>query len=147
MDCNLGRLGFGSIASAILICSIVSLDAAAAPESSAVVPEVTVIAPRPPTAEELAGEAVPNFIASHATPSTVIHQVMRWRNGICPVTSGLSPAFDAFVSARVLAVAAAVGAPHAADEKCSHNVEILFTTQPQQVLDELAKKTHGGVLG
>lgn len=143
MDCDLVRQGFCSIA--LVFGTIASMDAAGAAESS--VPEVTVIAPRPPTAEELAGEAVPNFIASHATPSTVIHQIMRWRNGICPVASGLSPAFNAFVSARIVAVAAAVGAPRAADEKCKHNVEILFTSEPQQVLDELVKKHGGGMLG
>jgi hypothetical protein len=72
-------------------------------------PEVTVTSPRPPTPQELADEAVPNFITAHTTPSTIIHQLTRWRNGICPLTQGLSPAFNAFVSARIEAVAAAVG--------------------------------------
>jgi hypothetical protein len=146
MDCDLIRRGFCSIAFAILGFGSVESIAAAAAESSVPVPEVTVIAPRPPTPEELSGEAVPKFIASHATPSIVIYQVMRWRHGICPVTDGLSPAFNAFVSARIVAVAAAVGAPHAT-EQCKHNVEILFATEPQQVLDELVKKRGSGVLG
>jgi hypothetical protein len=147
MDSELDRWGFCSIVLAIVGFGSVASIAATAAEPSVPVPEVTVIAPRPPTPEELAGEAVPNFIASHATPSTVIHQIMRWRTGICPVAHGLSPAFNSFVQARILAVAATVAAPHQATEQCNHNVEILFTSEPQQVLDELVKKNHGHVLG
>jgi hypothetical protein len=126
----LAILGFGAFASS---------SAAGAAESSVPIPEVTVIAPRPPTPDELAGEAVPTFIATHATPSTVIHQITRWRNRICPVAQGLSPAFNAFVTARIWAVAAAVGAPYDT-APCKHNVQILFTAEPQQVLDQLVKK-------
>jgi hypothetical protein len=140
MGCDLIRRGFRSMALAILgIGPVASIDAAGAAESSVPVPEVTVVAPRPPTAEELAGEAVPNFIASHATPSTVIHQITRWRNRICPVVQGLSPAFNAFVTGRIAAVAATVGAPYDAPQ-CKHNIEILFTAEPQQLLDQLAKR-------
>jgi hypothetical protein len=101
---------------------------------------VTVTAPRPPTPEELAGEAVPNFVMSHVTPSTVIGQVTRWRKGICPVTNGLSAAMNAFVTARLLAVAEAVGAPHETAPNCKSNVQILFSLEPQQLLDALLKK-------
>jgi hypothetical protein len=101
---------------------------------------VTVTAPRPPTPEELAGKAVPNFVMSHVTPSAVIGQLTRWRNGICPVTRGLADAMNAFVTARILAVAEVVGAPHQTSPNCKANVEILFTLEPQQLLDELVKK-------
>lgn len=109
-------------------------------------PDVTVIAPRPPDPRELVGEAVPNFITLHATPSRVIHQLERWRTGICPVTQGLSPEFNSFVSARIEAVAVAVGAPHQAAEQCTHNVEVLFTTEPQKILDEVVKR-NSALLG
>ncbi len=108
--------------------------------SSQELPGVTVTAPRPPTPEELAGEAVPKFVMSHVTPSTVIGQLTRWRSGICPVTRGLTEAMNAFVTARVLAVAEAVGAPFQTSPNCKANVEILFTLEPQQVLDALIKK-------
>jgi hypothetical protein len=108
--------------------------------SSQDLPGVTVTAPRPPTPEELAGEAVPNFVMSHVTPSTVIGQLTRWRTGICPVTRGLSAAMNAFVTARILAVAAAVGAPHQTAASCKNNIDILFTLEPQQLLDALIKK-------
>jgi hypothetical protein len=107
---------------------------------TAELPDVTVIAPRPPAPQELAGDAVATFISSHAAPSVVLHQLTRWRVGICPLIQGLSPAFNAFVSARIVAVAVAVGAPHEDTEQCRHNVEIFFTLEPQKLLDEIVKR-------
>jgi hypothetical protein len=107
---------------------------------SSILPDVTVTAPRPPTPQEFTGDAVPNFVTSHAVPSIVIHQLTRWRVNICPVTLGLSPASNAFVSARIAAVAAAVGAPYDAGGQCKyHNVQIFFSTEPQRQLDEVMK--------
>jgi len=103
-------------------------------------PDVTVIAPRPPTPEELAGESVPRFVQSHTTPSTVIHQITRWRTGICPLTRGLDPGMNAFVTARIRAVAEAVGAPHDESPSCVPNVQILFTLEPQELIDEAIKR-------
>jgi hypothetical protein len=104
-------------------------------------PDVTVIAPRPPTPQELAGEAVHDFVHVHAKPAVGTGQLPRWRIGICPLTRGLSPAFNDFVSARILAVAASVGAPNQDVRKCSRrNVYILFTTEPKKLLEELEKE-------
>ncbi len=102
-------------------------------------PQVTVQAPRPPTPAELAGESVPDFVLHHATAPTALGQLTRWYDGICPMTRGLDPGFDAFVTARIRAVAASVGAPVQVDAKCKANVEILFTTEPQAVIDAIAK--------
>src|SRR5690348_10150458 len=86
-----------------------SCAAAQAPESPETpLPSVTVIAPRPPTPQELAGTAVPDFVRMHARVVVVTGQLARWRTAICPVTEGLSPAFNDFISARILAVAASV---------------------------------------
>jgi hypothetical protein len=102
-------------------------------------PQVTVQAPRPPTPAELAGESVPHFVLHHATAPTALGQLTRWREGICPMTRGLDPGFDAFVTARIRAVAASVGAPVEPGTNCKVNVEILFTTEPQAAIDDIAK--------
>jgi hypothetical protein len=127
------RSGLASFALSGLYCCAV------AAEPSTSLPDVTVIAPRPPTPEELAGEAVPRFVQSHTTPSTVIHQITRWRTGICPLTRGLDAGMNAFVTARIRAVAKSVGAPHDESPNCVPNVLILFTLEPQQVIDEVIK--------
>jgi hypothetical protein len=61
-------------------------------------------------------------------PSIAIHQLTRWKIGICPLTLGLSPAFNDFVLARIDAVADAVGAPHQSAAQCKHNVLIRLGT-------------------
>jgi hypothetical protein len=114
--------------------------------SPAPLPEVTVTAPRPPTPEELSGNAVSDFIRTHAAPAVVSGQLARWGGGIgrgvgiCPITVGLSPGFNDFVSARILAVAVSVGAPIQAAERCRHNVYIVFAADPQNTLKQMVKQ-------
>ncbi len=113
---------------------------------SAPLPEVTVTAPTPPTPEELSGDAVPDFIRAHAAPAVVSGQLPRWGGGVgrgagvCPITVGLSPAFNDFVSARILAVALTVGAPTQAAPGCRHNVYVVFAVDPQDTLKQMAKQ-------
>jgi hypothetical protein len=113
-----------------------------APAPAAQLPDVMVIAPRPPTPQELAGEAVPEFVRGHAKPSVITGQLARWKVDICPITQGLSRGFNNFVSARILAIAANVGAPHQEGERCKGrlNVYVYFTTEPEKVLDSLEKQ-------
>src|ERR1700753_2461687 len=120
---------FGSLLTALvgavlgLTLSAAAIAPSAEPKPPAM-PEVAVIAPRPPTAEELAGESVSNFIAAHGRASTVIKQLPRWDTGICPAAFGLDPAFNSFAVARIRAVAVAVGAPTLDPQDCKANVQI-----------------------
>jgi hypothetical protein len=103
-------------------------------------PEVTVIAPRPPTESELAGHSVEKFVTSHSMPlDTSAGQLAHWKDGICVETTGLSSAFNDFVSARIEAIAAAVKVPLQARKPCKPNVEVVFTTSPQEFIDEQVK--------
>jgi hypothetical protein len=111
------------------------------------VPTVTVTAPEPPDPEQLGGDSVPQFITAHARPAQVTGQLARWREGVCPVTSGLSPGFNGFVSARIEAVAAIVGAPHKETGHCKHNIQIIFTTEPEKLIDAVSKKRGSALLG
>ncbi len=67
-------------------------------------------------------------------------RLARWRASICPETLGLSPGFNSFVSARIGAVAAVIGAPHGEQGHCKVNVRILFTSEPKQVIGEIVKR-------
>jgi hypothetical protein len=112
------------------------------PVASAATPpvaNVTVTAPRPPTAQQLAGPSVPDFISHHAVLSVALGQLTRWHTGICPVTRGLSQGFNAFISARIRAIAASIGAPVGPEGHCKANVEIFFTTQPRAAVAAIAK--------
>lgn len=106
------------------------------------IPDVTVIAPRPPTDQELARDSLSQFVAHHATVhyvnTGVTGNLARWRGGrpetICPATIGLDSRANAFVTARVRALAENVGAPLVLPGvQCKDNVRLIFTTDPQAV--------------
>jgi hypothetical protein len=120
------------------------------PGASPAIGDVTVRAPTPPSDAELAGNSLDEFIQHHATthyantPTT--GNLARWRGGlqsICPQTVGLTPGYAAFVTARVRALAAYVGAPLQSDPNCKSNVQILFTSDPQKKMDEVTKWATG----
>jgi hypothetical protein len=103
------------------------------------VPQVTVTAPRPPTPEELAGDSIPDFLIAHARPSPASGQLAVWKQPVCAVVLGLTPAFNSFVSERIAAIADSVGAPHGATG-CKPNVHLFFTTDPQAIANAVAKQ-------
>jgi hypothetical protein len=109
-------------------------------------PDVTAMAPRLPTEQELAGDSLHQFIVHHATVhyvnTGVRGNLAHWRGGkqsICPATVGLSPAYNGFVTARIRALAANVGAPLQADPQCTPNVRIFFTNHPDQLMSNVVK--------
>jgi hypothetical protein len=118
--------------------------------ASAEIGDVTVKAPAPPNGQELAGNSLDEFILHHATThfvdTTTTGNLARWRGGkqsICPRTEGLSPGYNAFVTARLRALAAYVGAPVESDPECKANVQILFTSNPQEKMDSVTKWATG----
>jgi hypothetical protein len=109
-------------------------------------PDVTTMTPRLPTEQELAGDSVHQFISHHATvhyfSTGVSGNLAHWPGGkqsICPAAFGLSPAYNAFVTARIRALAANVGAPLQSDLKCRPNVRIYFSTDPNQLMTNVVK--------
>ena len=109
--------------------------------------DVAVTAPSPPTDEELAGGSLPQFVAQHATVALFQYgrnrrNVARWIGGkrsICPLTKGLSPEQNAYVTARIRALAAYVGAPVQPGPQCEYNVTIQFTNNPHDEMDKVFK--------
>jgi hypothetical protein len=87
-----------------------------------------------------ASDTVENFVAAFATPTPTTGKVARWRDGICPLTVGQQPAVTQFVTQRVKEVAALAGVPVNASPTCTANIEIVFTTLPQQLLDSVRKR-------
>jgi hypothetical protein len=109
-------------------------------------PDVTVTPAGPPSDEQLAGDSLSQFVVHHATvhyfTAGVTGGLARWRGGkqsLCPVTEGLSPAQNNFVTARVRAVSTFVGAPIDLAPQCKSNIQILFTSNPQSKMDAVIK--------
>jgi hypothetical protein len=111
-------------ASAILILSI--LAASAQPPAESVT--VTGFKSR---------ETLDKFVKSFAAPTSLNGKIARWERGICPLAVGQPPAFTNFVTQRLKDIAVTVGAPINATQSCKPNIEIVFTTTPQDLLDNI----------
>ena len=81
-----------------------------------------------------------NFVRSYTAPSEFLDQISRWHQALCVHTEGLAPAYNAFITKRVKDIATEVGAPKPQEGACKTNLDIIFSKQPQAVLDYISKK-------
>ena len=88
------------------------------------------------------------FVDQHAARDRKSGLLLRAApEGICPQTLGISAPFSQFVTARIVAVAKSVGAVVQEIGKCRPNVEVVFSSNPQSLVDGLVKMTRGDILG
>ena len=119
-------------------------DAAGAPKP---VEAVTVTGKRR-TEREVIETVIAPFVIQHAARDAKTGLLVRGPSaGLCPITLGLSPGFDDFVTARVVAVASDVGAPLRPVGKCRPNVEVVFSADAQGLVDHMVETSRGAVLG
>jgi hypothetical protein len=85
-------------------------------------------------------EVIDKFAKAFTTSTKLTGKIARWETGICPTAVGQKPAFTAFINQRVKAIATAIGAPVNASPSCTANIEIIFTTTPQDLLDKMRKE-------
>jgi hypothetical protein len=86
-------------------------------------------------------QVLENFVQSFAAPTYLIGKIGRWEDSICPVTVGLRPEAIKFITKRVRDVAAQTGAPVDRHASCTPNLQILFTSHPQVLLDHIRDNT------
>ena len=103
----------------------------------------TAQAPAPPedvtvTATKLR-DMLDTFVKSSVAPTKLTGKIARWEKGICPLVVGQSPVVATMVTQQVKAVATAVGAPVDASPSCTPNIEIVFSTTPQALVDNIKK--------
>ena len=96
--------------------------------------------------KEIQRQIISHFVQSFAAPTRVLGKLTRWEKPICPVAVGLRPAAVKFIVQRLRDTARTVGAPVDAAPGCRPNIEIVFTTTPQQLLDNV-RKQHVMYLG
>jgi hypothetical protein len=82
-----------------------------------------------------------SFVQSYAaTPNPNIDQISRWHDPVCVQVWGLPLAAQAAkIKARIETMAQAVGLPPVRPG-CKINVEIVFTAQPQAMMDTIAQR-------
>ena len=91
-------------------------------------------------------QAIDDFLFSHTAPSRTLGKIARWKTPVCPLTVGLGTKYAAFVSQRIRQVAAQTGAPVDTDKDCKPNIRLVFTTKPQELLDNV-RRDHSIYLG
>ena len=83
--------------------------------------------------------AIAGFVQSLAKPTRLTGKLARWETPICPLAVGLKPAHLKFVTDRLIQVAAQAGASVDTKPDCRVNIQIVFTTAPQALLDNVRK--------
>lgn len=80
-----------------------------------------------------------DFSKTFATPTAVTGKIARWEHRICPLVVGQNEHYTAFITQHIKYVALAVGAPVNTDASCKPNIEVVFTSTPQALLDSVAE--------
>jgi len=81
------------------------------------------------------------FAKTFAAPTKIGGKIARWERPICPVVMGQNPHFTAFIAQRIKYIALAAGAPFDPAPSCTPNIEIVFTTAPQALMDNVRQHT------
>jgi len=84
-------------------------------------------------------EVLGEFTKTFATPTLVTGKIARWERRVCPVVVGQTPNFARFITQRIKYVALAARAPINTEASCTPNIEIVFTTTPQALVDNVRK--------
>jgi hypothetical protein len=91
-------------------------------------------------------EVFHKFTDTFATPTKLGGKIARWERRLCPLVLGQNPHFTAFITQRVKYIALAAGARLNTEASCTPNIEIIFTTTPQALMDSV-RKDHPLYLG
>ncbi len=113
--------------------------AAPPPSDATTVAPIIITPPAPAMSHAALAKAVDAFVQSRQV-ATRVGRIARWRQDVCVATLGLPEAMNAAISARIAQVAATIGAPRTASTGCKANVEVLFTAEPQKLVDLVASR-------
>ena len=91
------------------------------------------------TATKPSDETIRSFVEARAQPTYVLGRMARWNKRICPVTMGLGEKYAKYVTQRIRDIATAVGAPVDGDPSCRPNIEVMFTLNPQILMNNVRK--------
>jgi hypothetical protein len=94
---------------------------------------VTVVATKPSEG------TIKNFFETRTVRAYWLGRMAQRTLKICPQTLGLGDKYAEFFTQRIRDIATAVGAPVNANPACQPNIEVVFTTTPQDLLDNIHK--------
>lgn len=86
-------------------------------------------------------ETILKFVKTRGEPTYVLGRMARWTLKICPLTIGLGDKYAKYVTQRIRDIAKAIGAPVNTDPGCRPNIEVVFTTTPQDLMVNVRNRT------
>lgn len=92
------------------------------------------------TAVKPSETVIQSYIEKRMAPTRVLGRLPRWIKKMCPQTVGLGAVYAKYVTQRIRDIAIAVAPPLDPDLNCKPNVEVIFTTTPQALMDNVRKK-------
>src|SRR3569833_2929480 len=92
------------------------------------------------TAVKPSETVIQSYIEKRMAPTRVLGRLPRWIKKMCPQTVGLGAVYAKYITQRIRNIATAVEAPLDPDLTCKPNVEVIFTTTPQALMDNVRKK-------
>jgi len=84
-------------------------------------------------------EIFQKFLKDFVAPTPISGKLARWERRICPLVVGQDSHFNAFIAQRIKYVALAVNAPVNTEADCKPNIEVVFTSTPQALLDNVRR--------
>ena len=90
--------------------------------------------------------AIAKFVETRAAATRFAGKIARWQNRICPMTYGIPDNYAKFVTDKLKEIAKQAGARTNVDPACKINIQIVFTTSPQALMDNI-RKEHPNYLG
>src|SRR4051812_40446024 len=85
-------------------------------------------------------EGFQDFLRGFVAPAPRSGKLARWHRRICPLVVGQDSHAAAFIAQRIKYVALAAGAPVDTKASCTPNLEVIFTTTPQALLDNVRRQ-------
>jgi hypothetical protein len=127
-----------SIPAAVFLLSAALATPGQAQSTGASAPSENVVVTGQRSQESLQ-EEISDFVRSYGRFSR-IEQLTRWRDPVCVHVDNLPPAYNAFIEDRVETIAREAGAPTNGGSACQPNIQIIFTPDPQQMMDHIASE-------
>jgi hypothetical protein len=125
---------------ATLAANSVALAKETEPAPTAKAPTVSDMTVQAPKKEDPLVDPAREFLRQRLPESSVSEQYPRFRDDICVKVVGLPDEYNAFIAKRVGEIAGQVHAPVAKAGDCKPNIHVIFTTEPQALASDIAKR-------
>ncbi|THD51662.1 hypothetical protein [Phenylobacterium sp.] len=125
---------------AALALAIPALAKETEPAPAAKAPTVSGVTVDAPKKDNPLVDPASEFVRQRLPQSQNSEQYPRFRDDICVKVVGLPDEYGAFIARRIVEIAAQAHAPMAKASDCKANVNVIFTSRPQALANDIARR-------